>query len=213
MGYRPLALAAGYSIAVRRATSVDIDQVRAILHASFENDFGYGYVPEWHWDVDRLQETYIDNARQPMFVAALSPTNSPDDPRVLDEPSAYDEDVIVGTAGLRIGGPTATAVPPEVAERYVDRQSVAQLVRVVSHPELRRTGVARGLVGAAVTFAREDAQFRTICLHTNALVPAAVSFWRSMGFTEVPDERTSPIAATPDSRLSTVHFELALRPS
>ena len=184
-------------LAIRRAEASDMASVRTLLLASLDQDFGYGYVPAWHWDVDRLVETYVDNARQAMFIAAV--------------PVGSGHDMVVATAGVRIGGPTPSAVPDVVATRYTDRRSTAQLVRVVSHPGLRRTGIARRLVDAVVQFVRNDGGYRVICLHTNALVPGAVPFWRSTGFTEILDERTLPQDLALDSRLSTVHFELPLR--
>jgi hypothetical protein len=52
----------------------------------------------------------------------------------------------------------------------------------------------------ATRWATEVAGYRAVYLHTDASVPGAESFWRSMPTVEVYDARPDPY--------STVHFEL-----
>ncbi|GHJ41261.1 GNAT family N-acetyltransferase [Streptomyces sp. TS71-3] len=174
---------------IRRArTAEDLEGARkAVLHTA-EVDLGYGYQPEWHWDLDHPVETYVDNPRQAMFVAVTA-----------------DEDV-AACAAVRIGGPKSPPHAPELAARYADRQAVAQLLRVATLPGYRRAGLARRLVAACQGFVRADGGFRVIYLHTNTLVPAAEPFWRSLPVVEVRDDRPTET----DPRFSTVHFELPL---
>jgi hypothetical protein len=102
-------------LTVRPATPDDVPAVRAFMLRIFEQDYGYGYQPRWHWDYDDLIGTYIDNPRHTLILA-------------LDTDTAE----IVGTAGLRSGGPTS---PAWLAERYQPPERTAQIVRVFVHAE------------------------------------------------------------------------------
>lgn len=175
--------------AIRRATTQkDLDGARTVVLHAAEADLGYGYQPQWHWDLDRPVETYVDNPRQAMFVA-------------VDLAG-----IVVSTAAVRVGGPNVPPHPPELGHRYADRQAVAQLLRVATLPEHRRHGLARRLVAACQGFVRADGGFRVIYLHTNTRVPAAEPFWRSLPVVEIRDDR----GEERDPRFATVHFELPL---
>ncbi|WP_219418271.1 GNAT family N-acetyltransferase [Pseudonocardia nigra] len=177
----------GYTI--RRALSADdLGGAREVVLHTADHDLGYGYQPQWHWDLDRPVETYVDNPRQAMFVAV-----TPDEK-------------VVATAAIRVGGPNCPPHPEELARRYADRQAVAQLLRVATRPEHRRAGLARRLVAACQEFVRADGGYRVIYLHTNANVPAAEPFWRSLPVVEIRDDRGDER----DARFATVHFELPL---
>lgn len=180
----------GYEI--RRALAAeDFAGAREVVLCTAESDLGYGYRPDWHWDLDHPIETYVDNPRQAMFVATAGNGR------------------IVATAGLRVGGPKCPPHPAELGERYADRQAIAQLLRVATLPEHRRAGLARRLVAACQEFVRADGGFRVIYLHTNTLVPAAEPFWRSLPVVEVRDDRPYET----DPRFQTVHFELSIMDS
>jgi GNAT superfamily N-acetyltransferase len=171
--------------AVRRE---DLAGARAVVLFTADRDLGYGYRPEWHWDLDRMIETYVDNPRQAMFVATET------------------TGAVVATAAIRVGGPNVPPHPEELGRRYADRQAVAQLLRVATLPEHRRARLARRLVAACQEFVRADGGFRVIYLHTNTRVPAAEPFWRSLPVVEIRDDRDQEH----DPRFATVHFELPL---
>ncbi|MER7456692.1 GNAT family N-acetyltransferase [Micromonospora sp. NPDC126480] len=182
---------------IRRATTPeDLRAARAVVLDVAERDLGYGYTPQWHWDLDRMSETYVDSDRQAMFVAATPP--NPD----------AGPGTVVATAAIRIGGPNSPPHAEWLAARYADRPRVAQLLRVATLPGHRRRGLARRLVAAALDFVRRDGGYRTIYLHTNARVPGAEAFWRSMPVVEVHDARGD--VDEQDSRFETIHFELPL---
>jgi GNAT superfamily N-acetyltransferase len=170
----------------RAVTADDLAGARAVVLHTAEADLGYGYQPQWHWDLDRAVETYVDNPRQAMFVA-VDATGT-----------------VVATAAIRIGGPNVPPHPEELGRRYADRQAVAQLMRVATLPGHRRHGLARRLVAACQDFVRADGGYRVIYLHTNTRVPAAEPFWRSLPVVEVADDR----GREGDPRFATVHFEL-----
>lgn len=167
---------------VRPASPDDVPAIRAFMLRIFEEDYGYGYRPEWHWDYDDLLGTYIAPPRHTLVLA-------------LDGAGGE----ILGTAALRSGGPRS---PAWLAERYRPSEATAQIFRVFVHAGHRRRGIARLLVDELRRFVREVGGYRMICLHTES----AVSFWQSIGFRIVHDGRR---ADPPDA---TVHLELELTP-
>lgn len=176
---------------IRTADSAaDLGAARALIRRSMEEDQSYGYRLDWHWDVEHAQEVYVVNPRNVLLVAVA-------------------DGVVVGTAAVRVGGPSSPPHHPDLGRRYADRSSVAQLLRVITAPEVRRRGVARRLVAAAVRWAAAEGGYRVLCLHTNARVPGAASFWRSTGATLVRDDA----GWETDPAFHTLHFEFGLDPS
>lgn len=172
-------------------TTQTLDGARDFILRRTQEDYGYGHQPQWHWDIDAAVDTYVTNPRQRLWVALAGPAH---------------ERRIVGTVAIRGGGPAAPPHPPELAARYADAESVAQLVRLMVDPTCRRQGLASELVRTATQFAR-DAAYAQLYLHTNALVPGALEFWRCNAV-QIYDARGT--AFDPDPRFATVHFEIPL---
>jgi GNAT superfamily N-acetyltransferase len=159
---------------VRLAEAGDLEAARALMMRTFEQDFGYGYRPEVHADVDDLQGVYLDNPRHVLFVAVADGSGE-----------------IVGTAGVRSGGLKPAFNPPWLVERY-DPERTAQLVRVYTLREWRGRGVARALVEQTARFAAEEGGYATLALHTDPRSPGAERFWRSMPTKLIHDDRDGP---------------------
>jgi GNAT superfamily N-acetyltransferase len=169
---------------IRAALPSDVDAARALMIRTFEEDFGYGYKPEFHADVDDMQGTYLDNPRHTLFVAVAEATGQ-----------------IVGTAGVRSGGLKPAFNHPWLVERY-DPERTAQLVRVYTLREYRGKGVARALVERALRFVPEAGGYSVVALHTDPRSPGAERFWRSMPTTLILDDRDGPSGS--------LHFEMAI---
>lgn len=142
------------------------------------------YTPRFHFDVDQPELVYLREPRQALFVAVTS------------------DGEIIGTGGIRTGGPTAPPFPYELASRY-SWESTAQLCRIYVDKTQRRRGVASTLVEAARRFVVAAGGYDDIYLHTDASVEGAEPFWRSVA------------RLTYDGRLdggpsSAVHFELPI---
>src|SRR5215472_3192346 len=144
---------------VRLARPEDLAQARAIMLRTFEEDFGYGYRPDYHADVDDLRGTYLDNPRHALFVA-------------VDDAS----DQVVATAGIRSGGLKPQYNPAWLVERY-DPERTAQIVRVYVAREHRRRGIAQGLISAVCQFVADEGSYERIALHTDPRSPGAERFW------------------------------------
>lgn len=155
-------------------------------YRSFEQHYGYRYQPQWHWDYDDLQGVYLDNPRHALILAIKPGTGD-----------------IVGTTGMRTGGPESDQLPRWLVERYQPPERTAQIVREFIDAGYRRRGLARQLVEAIRVCVRDAGGYEHLCLHTES----AVEFWSALPTTIIYDGRT---ADPPDG---TVHFETQLLPA
>jgi GNAT superfamily N-acetyltransferase len=169
---------------VRPATPDDLAAARALMIRTFEEDFGYGYRPEFHGDVDDMQGTYLANPRHTLLLAVADDTGA-----------------VVGTAGVRSGGLKPDFNEPWLVARY-DPESTAQLVRVYTRREWRGHGVARALVEQTVRFVAGEPSYTVLALHTDPRSPGSERFWRSMPTTLIHDDRDGPSGS--------LHFEMAI---
>jgi GNAT superfamily N-acetyltransferase len=175
-------------ITVRAARPEDLAQCREIAIAVFQNDFGYGYLPQYHYDIDDLETHYLKPQDHALFVAIDDATGE-----------------VIGLSAVKhIREGVAPDAPKHLVERY-DRPSTAELVRVYTHRAHRRRGVGKLLVAACKDFAASRPVYETMFLHTDATYPGAKEFWLSQGQL-VHDNRQSPVAG--DAK--TMFFEIAL---
>ena len=173
---------AGFSI--RPAAPADLAEARALMIRTFEEDFGYGYKPEYHADVDDLQGVYLDNPRHALFVA------------VDDESGA-----IIATGGVRHNDLKPEFNPAWLLARY-NPPRTAQLVRIYVLREHRRRGLARAMVARTLQFVAEAGGYDVVALHTDPKSPGAERFWRAMPTTLILDDRDGPSGS--------LHFEMAI---
>lgn len=171
---------------IRPAEPSDLDDVRALMLRTFEQDFGYGYNPDYHGDVDDMQGVYLDNPRHTLLVA-------------VDDVSG----AILGTGGVRSGGLKPAFNHAWLVARY-DPENTAQLVRVYTARESRGRGVARALVAALLEFVAREGSYAVVALHTDPNSPGAERFWRSLPTTLILDDRDGPSGS--------LHFEMAIPP-
>lgn len=108
----------------------------------------------------------------------------------------------VATTAIRTCGPRTPPHPAWPAARYPDH-GTAQLFRVYVRLRHRRHRLATELVTRAVEFVRRTPTYQRLYLHTDASVPGALEFWKSLG-TVVRDDRE------PGRRFQTVHLEIPL---
>lgn len=169
---------------VRPAAPRHLDGARRVMLDTFYREFGYGYQPQWHWDVVDLEGTYLRPAGHTLIVAL------------------HGEEV-VGTTAVRAGGPKSPPHPQWLARLYPD-ESTAQLYRVYVDPAHRRHGLAREMVGQACRFVSGRDEYRTLYLHTDTRVPGAEAFWRVLAEPVLDDRDGDP------EHFQTLHFELPL---
>jgi GNAT superfamily N-acetyltransferase len=169
---------------VRAATPDDLAAVRALMIRTFEEDFGYGYNPAYHADVDDLRGVYLDHPRHTLLVAVDTATGA-----------------LLGVGGVRSGGLKPEFNHAWLVARY-DPATTAQLVRVYTARESRGRGVARAIVAALLRFVADEGGYRVVALHTDPRSPGAERFWRSLPTTLILDDRDGPSGS--------LHFEMAI---
>lgn len=164
---------------VAPAAPEDLREAEAVMREVLRTDLG-GYRAQWHRDLDDLEAAYL---RRPGCMLVV----------------ARDQGGIVGTAAVK---PCMLASPPNpqwLAREY-NEPDVCQLVRVWVSGRARRRGVGRALAERAVAWSVGPGGYRRVYLHTDASVPGAEAFWRSMPTREIYDGRPDPF--------HTVHFEV-----
>jgi GNAT superfamily N-acetyltransferase len=173
------ATAGAAQLSVTLAGPADLPDAERVMREVLDSDLG-GYRPQWHQDLDDLEAAYLRRPRSALLVARL-------------------EGEALGTAAVR---PCELASPPNpgwLAERY-NQPDVCQLVRVWVSGRARRRGAGRVLVEQAVAWSAGPGGYRRVYLHTDAGVPGAEAFWRSLPGHEVHDSRPDPF--------NCVHFEI-----
>jgi GNAT superfamily N-acetyltransferase len=166
-------------LSVTLARPPDLAAAGRVMREVLDQDLG-GYQPQWHQDLDDLQAAYLRRPGAALLVARSGGE-------------------LVGTAAVR---PCELAAPPNpgwLAERY-NQPDVCQLARVWVLARTRRQGTGRALVRHAVAWGTGPGGYRRVYLHTDASVPGAEPFWRSLPVTEVHDGRPDPFHC--------VHFEI-----
>ncbi len=174
----------GPGFSIRAPQSGDLAAARALMIRTFEEDFGYGYKPEYHADVDDLRRIYVDNERHALIVAVDDATGK-----------------IIGTGGVRSGGLKPQFNHRWLVDRY-DPERTTQIVRIYTASEQRGRGVARALVDGLLRFVADEGSYEVVALHADPRSPGAERFWRSMPTTLILDDRDGPSGS--------LHFEMEI---
>lgn len=143
--------------------SGEILRVREFLFSMIKNEFGYGYVPEWHRDIMKMEDYYIAPNRNNFFVA-------------------YSESgEIIATIGIRAYDKDF----PEFNHCY-SKNTTSSIWRLFVDRRYRRCGLASKMFGIAENFAN-TVGYENIYLHTHKTLDGAIEFWSKMGFIVVLD--------------------------
>jgi len=167
----------------RAAEPRDLEGARALMHRTFREDFGYPALTDSQKDTLDLAAAYLDPDHDALFVAVDDATGE-----------------VIATCAAHGWNRRHPAHPEWLHQRYVEHRAV-ELLRCYTALEHRRRGAQRELVELARRWVLADGHYEVINLHTNAGVPGAEPFWRSLAY-PMHDSRPTP--------LNTVHFELPL---
>ncbi len=138
--------------------SNEIVNVQKFLFKMIKKEFGYDYVPEWHQDIVKMDEYYINPENNNFFVA-------------------YNETgEIIATIGIRAYDKDF----PEFRQLY-SKDTTSSIWRLFVDERFRRCGLASKMFSIAENFANE-AGYDKIYLHTHKNLDGALEFWTKMGF-------------------------------
>lgn len=138
--------------------------VKKFLFDIIHDDFGYGYVPEYHRDIMDMKRFYMDPEKNTFLVA-------------LD----HEMGKIIGTAGIR-----AYDMNFESLNGRYNFKTTASFCRVFVDKKWRRKGVATALVQSAEDFCTKKG-YSKVYLHTQKTVDGSLDFWLSRGYEVVLD--------------------------
>lgn len=165
------------------AERVHLDESRALMHRTFFEDFQYPALQPFHDDTLDLAATYVDAEHRALFVA-------------IDDSSGK----VIATCAAREWDRRHPQHPDWLHERYQAKRAV-ELLRCYTLFEQRRRGAQRELIELARRWVVAEGHYEVINLHTNAGIPGAEPFWRSLAY-EMHDSRPCTN--------NTIHFELPL---
>lgn len=138
--------------------SKEIENVQKFLFKMIKLEFGYDYVPEWHQDIVKIDEFYINSQRNNFFVAYTETGE------------------IIATIGIRAYDKDF----PEFRHLY-SNDSTSSIWRLFVDRRCRRCGLASKMFSIAENFANQTG-YDDIYLHTHKTLDGALEFWTKMGF-------------------------------
>lgn len=138
--------------------------VEEYLFDMIQEEYGYGYIPEYHQDIKNLEIYYIKPGKNNFFLATHHKSKK-----------------LIGTIGIRaydkdflkfrgVYTPEKTA---SIGRLYVDKS-------------WRRNGVASMLVSISEDFCRKKG-YKNVYLHTHKILPGSLDFWLFNGYRIVED--------------------------
>ena len=137
--------------------SDEISDAKSFLYGQIKEVYGIGPTPEFHYDIEGLEEYYILPERNNFFVAII-------------------EDKIVATGAIR-----AYDRDYEFFRDVYTEDNTASIWRLMVDKDYRRHGIARKLVAKMEEFAKNEG-YEMIYLHTHRYLEAAPAFWKSLGY-------------------------------
>ena len=143
--------------------SKEIKSVREFLFKMIKKEFGFDYIPEWHQDIVKLDEYYINPKRNNFYVAYLETGE------------------IIATIGIR-------AYDKDFSEfrNLYSGDKTSSIWRLFVDRRFRRCGLASKMFSVAENFANQ-VDYENIYLHTHKNLDGALEFWTKMGFVVVLD--------------------------
>ena len=141
----------------------EIGAVQKFLYEQIRIVYDIGPTPEFHYDIEGLDEYYVLPKRNCFF-------------------AAYDGDKIVATAGIR-----AYDRDFEFFRGQYTQENTASIWRLMVDEDYRRNGIARILVKRMEEFAKKEG-YKQIYLHTHRYLDSGLPFWKSQGFVITVEE-------------------------
>ncbi|MBU4536290.1 MAG: GNAT family N-acetyltransferase [Euryarchaeota archaeon] len=140
-------------------TPISCGEVQDFLFDMIQEEFGYGYIPDYHQDIQNMEDYYLKPDKNNLLIA-------------LDDKSSE----LIGTIGIRAYDKDF----PLFKEIYYPH-STASLWRVFVNKSWRRKGVASTLVSQGEEFCHKKG-YEDIYLHTHRTVPGSLNFWLAQGY-------------------------------
>ncbi|MDO5859496.1 GNAT family N-acetyltransferase [Methanobrevibacter sp.] len=141
----------------------EICAVKSFLYDQIRKEYGIGPTPEFHYDIEGIEEYYISPKRNNFYVTFCG-------------------EKIVATAAVR-----AYDKDYEFFRDSYSQENTASIWRLMVDKDYRRHGLARRLVYEMEEFAKKEG-YEKMYLHTHRYLDAALPFWKSLGYEVTVEE-------------------------
>lgn len=141
----------------------NIEKVQMFLFEHIKKEFGYGYMPKFHYDIMDLKNTYLLNEKNNFFVATDS------------------NGEIIGCIGIR-----GYDKDFEEFKGVYFKDTTASIWRLMVDLKYRRMGIGSKLVKYVERFSKSK-NYSNIYLHTQRNLPGALQFWQSQNYSITHD--------------------------
>lgn len=138
--------------------------VKKYLFDMIQEEFGYGYIPKYHQDINDLEIYYIKPEKNNFFLAINQESQK-----------------LIGTIGIRAYDRNFA----RFKEVYTPEKT-ASIWRVFISKPWRRKGVGSTLVHISEEFCRKKG-YHNVYLHTHKIIPGSLNFWLKNGYRIVED--------------------------
>ena len=138
---------------------IEIYGIENFLFKIINEEFGYGYVPEYHRDIVNMEKYYIKPDKNAFLLATHKNTGK-----------------LIGTIGIR-----AYDKHYNLFKGIYDEKKTASIWRVFIDKKYRRNGVGSKLVNSAEEFCKNKG-YKNLYLHTQKTVDGSLDFWLSKGY-------------------------------
>lgn len=143
---------------------VELFSVQDFLFKLIKQEFGYGYVPEFHQDIINIENFYLKPEKNTFLIALDAKKNN-----------------LVGTLGIR-----AYDKNFEEFKGIYSPDKTASFWRTFIEKEYRRNGLASLLVNKAEELCQKMG-YGEIYLHTHRTVHGSLDFWMAKGYKIIHD--------------------------
>lgn len=134
-------------------------KVRNFIFSQIKEEYGYGYIPQYHKDIVNLNKYYINCERNNLFYILNNNT-----------------DEIIGTIAIRAYDKNFNEF-----KGIYNEKSTASIWRLFVNKDYRRCGLATKLFKYVEEFCYEK-NYDKIYLHTHKNLEAGLKFWKKVGF-------------------------------
>lgn len=147
-------------------TTIPYGEIQDFLFDMIQQEFGYGYIPDYHQDIQHIADYYLKPAGNDFLLAV---------------DNAHEK--LIGTIGIR-----AYDKDFPLFKDIYHPHSTASIWRVFVSKSWRRKGVASTLVNIGEDFCQKKG-YENIYLHTHRTVPGSLNFWLAQGYNITVDTK------------------------
>jgi len=173
-----------FTIKPMEKEDIEIYGVKNFLFEIINDEFGYGYVPEYHNDITNMEDHYIKSDKSIFLLAFLKNT-----------------DILIGTIGIR-----AYDKDYNIFKGIYNAENTASIWRAFIDKRWRRNGVGSKLISTAEEFCKNKG-YKNIYLHTQKIVEGSLEFWLSKGYKITRDMKNELGTVHMEKKLTDNHLK------